>query len=309
MATKLPEKVSEQRRIIVERILADMEEKELSWTESWSRCASPHNPVTGTVYRGGNRFGLALVAMIRGYDDPRWVTWNNIKSKDGWKLRKGSKAAVVEKWKRVSFVEKDEDGEVVSSKSFMKCVGWWNVYNLSDVEGAPPYEAGLRDLSDGERNLVADRLIETSRCPVAERLSGEAFYSPMTDEISLPLRAQFEDGESFTRVLLHEMCHSTGHPSALDRNLLSRFGTPGYAAEELVAELGSVFASADLGLSLGTAEDSEHYRRHVSYLQSWMKSLRDDPDELFVAAAKAEEASRYIVDAYRAKEGEAAEAA
>lgn len=93
------------------------------------------------------------------------------------------------------------------------------------------------------------------------------------------------------------MTHSTGHPSALNRGCNTNFGSPEYAQEELVAELGSLFLSADLGIQSADYE-GEHYENHVSYLQSWMHALEDDPSYLFKAAAKADKAGTLIIGRY-----------
>ena len=93
------------------------------------------------------------------------------------------------------------------------------------------------------------------------------------------------------------MTHSTGHPSALNRGCNTNFGSPEYAQEELVAELGSLFLSADLGIQ-NIDYEGEHYENHVSYLQSWMHALEDDPSYLFKAAAKADKAGTLIIGRY-----------
>ena len=132
------------------------------------------------------------------------------------------------------------------------------------------------------RLIIAQNLEESSRCPIIESTSylGSAAYSPATDRILIAPRETFRSDEAFTRVLLHEMTHSTGHPSALARELDTRFGSPSYAEEELVAELGSLFLSADLGIQ-STDLEGEFYENHVSYLQSWMNALENDPSYLY----------------------------
>ena len=98
------------------------------------------------------------------------------------------------------------------------------------------------------------------------------------------------------------MTHSTGHPSALARELDTRFGSPSYAEEELVAELGSLFLSADLGIQ-GCDMEGEFYENHVSYLQSWMNALENDPSYLFKAASKADHADTFIMERYEEELG------
>lgn len=291
---KMPEKLSEQRKELVERIIEDMERDGVSWTAGWAKCASPINPLSGTVYRGGNKLILALVAMMRGYDDPRWVTFNQAK-KAGWKIRKGAKAVPVEKWKHLPKKAVDEDGEESVTGYYLKCVGHWNVFNASEFENAPELELP-KAVDDVEGPI--DGLIKSSRCVVREFLSDKACYVPLADQIRMPLRAQFESMGAFARVLMHEMIHSTGHPDALDRKIANRFGTEDYAFEELVAELGSVFVASELGVELSIDDSAEHHERHAAYIKNWLQVLGDDPDMVFKAASAADKAAEYVVGRY-----------
>ena len=293
---KMPEKLSEQRKALVERIIEDMKAEGASWTSSWEKCASPRNPLSGTVYRGGNKLILAFAAMLRGYSDPRWVTFDQAK-KAGWKIRKGAKAVPVEKWKALPREVTDEDGETQVVGMIWRCVGHWNVFNASEFENAPEFVLPQAK-AESAAEAPVDALIESSRCPVREVLSDRACYMPALDEITMPLRAQFESIGAFARVLMHEMAHSTGHSSALDRKIENRFGDEDYAFEELVAELGSVFVAAEIGVELSLDEGTEHHERHVAYIKSWLERLGDDPDMVFRAASAADKAAELIVGRY-----------
>ena len=210
---------------------------------------------------------------MRGYTDNRWATFNQIKDA-GWHVKKGAKSALIEKWKQFAFYKENEDtGEKELAGRYPKLVGYWNVFNAEDIEGIPPENAPVH-LND-RTATIAQNLEESSRCPVIESSGylGSAAYSPATDRILIAPRETFRSDEAFTRVLLHEMTHSTGHPSALARELDTRFGSPSYAEEELVAELGSLFLSADLGIQ-STDLEGEFYENHVSYLQSWMNAWK-----------------------------------
>ena len=300
---KFPERVSEQRRQVVDRIVADMEGKELSWAADWAPCWSPVNAATGKRYHGGNRLGLAAVAAERGLADPRWCTYRQAEEQ-GWHVRKGAKAAVVEKWKMLPARAEGpspeagdaEPGEGEAAERLVPvCVGYWSVFNARDVEGIPPLpERTPAEL--GEVGEVADQFIESSRCPVREAEGDEAYYAPSRDVIVIPERSQFATPEGFLSTLLHEMTHSTA--PELGRKFVGHFGSPEYAREELVAELGSMFAAADAGLDCKAVAKAEqggkHYDQHVAYLESWVAALRKDPDELYRAAAKASTAAEYL---------------
>ncbi|MDU1912596.1 zincin-like metallopeptidase domain-containing protein [Fusobacterium sp.] len=127
-------------------------------------------------------------------------------------------------------------------------------------------------------------MIAASMCPIKEVGQEQAYYSPSKDEIVLPLRESFKDSESFLSTALHEMIHSTGHESRLNRDKGHMFGSPEYAKEELIAELGSVFLQGDLGIKL----EGEHFQDHSNYLKSWIGALKEDYHELFRACIEAE---------------------
>ena len=103
--------------------------------------------------------------------------------------------------------------------------------------------------------------------------------------------------ESFGKVVFHEMGHSTGHPSRLNRKMGGFFGSPDYSMEELRAELGAMFIESDLNIQLKT----ENYQDHSDYLKSWLEELEADPNELFRACADAEKIAEYLVGNYEKK--------
>jgi antirestriction protein ArdC len=299
-ATK--ERIADARRAVVEQIIADMESGGFDWIRQWARVWGQRNGATGRVYAGGNQFHLAAVARFRGFDDPRWVTFKQAKEA-GWKVKKGAKSAIVEKWKLAAFTEDRENAETGEAETFVRKVprlmGWWNVFNACEVEGIPALEdPGLVDHGDDAALVLADEFIASSRCPVREMRTDTACYRPTADIVEVPLRGQFAAGQGFLRVLLHEMTHSTMAPLGRDGGAF--FGTPEYAFEELVAELGSLYTAQAAGfdcVAMASAEAGDgFYRNHVAYLQSWLRALKDDPDTLFRAASKASAAADYHME-------------
>lgn len=295
---KSTEIVEEQRARVVNKIIEDMERNGLRWMEPYLPTLSPHNPVSGTVYQGGNRLHLGFAGYMRGFEDNRWCTFNQIRD-SGWHLKKGAKAALIEKWREFSIKEENkETGEDEVKGHYLRCVGYWNVFNAEEIEGIPA--PSLPEHQSDGTSAIANDLILSSRCPVNESYAyrGSAAYAPLRDAILIAPRDTFRSDESFTRTLLHEMTHSTGHPSALNRGCNTDFGSPEYAQEELVAELGSLFLSADLGIQSADFE-GDFYENHVSYLKSWMHALKDDPSYLFKAATKADKADSFIMGRYQ----------
>lgn len=296
-------RVADQRREVAEQIAADMERFGGSWTKPWVASGAPMNAVSERAYRGGNRLHLAVLARKRGYDDPRWATFEQAK-KLGWKLRKGEKSAVVEKWKEYS-ITKEEDAEVDAEqprnevRKFLRLVGYWSVFNAEQFENVEPFEPSYRQVDRRDSDELADGFIGSSRCDVLELEGDEAFYAPQGDYIKMPMRAQFSTTDAFLRVLWHEMSHSTANSdSPARRQLEGRFGSKEYAFEELVAELSSAFTAEAMGCPGALDIESEHYQQHLAYLSSWMAALRDDPDQLFKAAALAEKSSCYLVERF-----------
>jgi len=116
-----------------------------------------------------------------------------------------------------------------------------------------------------------------------------AYYNVSQDFVQLPPFEAFRDAESFYSTLAHETVHWTRHNSRLDRDFgRKRFGDEGYAMEELVAELGSAFLSADLDLTPEPRDD------HASYIASWIKVLKDDKRAIFAAASHAQRAADFL---------------
>lgn len=303
------ERVDAQRKEVVARIVADMERDGLEWARPWANRSMPFNPVSGTIYSGRNLVHLWVMGMIHGYSDPRWVTFNQAKNA-GWKMHKGSKSSIVEKWKAFKVEDDERDSErgddTKDDKVVYRCVGHFSVFNAECFDGVPPLDVSFERNEDVEVGGLADEVIGSSRCEVFEEPSDGAFYSPGKDEIHVPEREAFSSNTAFLSTLLHEMGHSTGHPSALGRQVANRFGSEEYAYEELVAELSSVFSAADLGIEVEHDMSSEHYKNHVAYLANWKQALTDDPDVLFRAASAAQKATDYVIERYEETNGKMA---
>ena len=139
-----------------------------------------------------------------------------------------------------------------------------------------------------ERIDRAEAFLANTRARV-EHGGDSAVYFPGPDLIRLPPLETFRDAESYYATRGHETVHWTRHESRLNRDFgRKRWGDAGYAMEELVAEIGSAFVCADLGLSLEPRED------HAAYVASWLKVLKHDKRAIFIAAAAAQRAVTYL---------------
>lgn len=319
MAKEIPEKVKNQRAMIAEKVISDMETLGTRWMKPWAPAARPYNAISGKAYSGSNSFNLAVVAGINGYTDPRWMTFNQMK-KAGLHLKPDQHASVVERWCRYVFgddgetyrTERDEQGNDVLNMpegtkvkgSFLAYQGYFNVFNGDQIEGMEPLESleAARELTPERIGAIADRLIAGSALagiPVMEAASDRAYFSPSAMRIVVPSRTQFENPQEFCSTLLHEMGHSTG--PALGRDLTGRFGSESYAREELVAEMSSIFSAADLGVAYdrgSEAQAQDCYENNIAYLKSWVRAIEDDPNVLWNAAAQAGRAADAVVERY-----------
>lgn len=301
--------IEEQRMEVVRQLAEDMMNGGKEWMKPWASGFAARNPVSKTVYSGMNRMHLAWTSRLKGYRDNRWVTFRQAAEK-GWHVRKGEHGTRVEFWKAVAVIGKDDEqeggGEVDPSSihTFVKRVRTYTVFNYEQIEGAPEYVEPDSSALDGATCAVADLLIESSRCIVEEHMTDVACYYPAIDVISVPLRGAFGSAGDFVATLAHEMTHSTGHPSCLNRPLAGRFGSAEYASEELVAELGSLFVTSWLGVDGDAAQNS--YDNHVAYLRSWAAkvmsgdTVEEATEVLFRAATQAERARVEIIGRYDA---------
>ncbi len=293
--------VMDERKKLVEKIIENMENGDLLFKKGWDvSLLRPQNPVSEVMYLGGNRLKLGMEAVLNDYKDPRWVTFAQAKA-NGWNVKKGEKGTRCEKWIFTKTIkEKDENGKIIEKEERLAkpFPTYFTVFNAEQIEGIPPLELITADKE--QTYEIAEDFIASSECPVKELAQERAFYSPSKDEIVLPLREAFKSKEAFLRTTLHEMGHSTGHPSRLNRDQINVFGSPEYAKEELVAELCSIFTQARLNIKL----EGEHFNDHTAYLKSWIGVLKNDPSELFRAATKAEAASERLYNNYLEREKE-----
>lgn len=301
-----PKNKDEYRKELAEAFAGVLEEKGLEWKKEWQGTggSAPQNGITKACYRGCNAFSLSLTSMLRGYNDPRWVTMVQIMDREGkyhpgehWHLKKGSKATYVEYWfpydikakKAVSwekFRVEVESGR--SEKEFRLSTRYTAVFNACDVEG-------ITDFNEPEhRDLNADSLVkmlsETMGVPIHTDGGDRAYYSKANDSIHLPTPESFESQYAFNATALHELSHSTGHPSRLHRDMSGMFGSSQYAYEELVAEMSSCF----MGVCLDTQAMPEHIENHKAYVQSWIQEIRDKSETLVKAIKDAQQAAGYM---------------
>lgn len=327
--TKEPSKVDAALQRFAEMLIKRMEEMQKDWHKGWigggSMFGLPQN-ISGRTYEDSNAFLLFLHTAENGYKAPVYMTYGQL-YKEGAHVLKGEKAVPVFKW---GFSIKDKDGKKVTEEEFdnmtddekkeckrrpfLKIYPEFNIdqTNMSEVN-KEKYDAVVSQfrktdvptITDGMYvNKAIDRMMEKQEwvCKIQyDKEEKGAYYSPAKDIVVLPTKAQFrihpddpeecfKDGQEYYGTALHEMAHSTGHPSRLDRLKPAAFGSPEYAKEELVAELTSAMVGNTLGFDRRISDNN------VAYLQNWTSALRKEPKFIVTVMADVNKASRIIIE-------------
>lgn len=311
MGKKAIEIVCDNRKEFVNKIIKSLEEGHEIWKQNWKPInLRPQNPISNITYKGINRFTLAIVSAEKGYDDPRWVTIKQAMDK-GYKLKEEEKPIICEKWiweKKVPIIDEntgkqkvDEKGKEIFEIQELNrplCT-FFKVYNAKQFENFPELDINLpmdkwkEDEKELEILKMTDNFINSSECRINEINENINCYIPSIDEIEVMPREHFKSAEGFLGTVLHEMSHSTGHESRLNRNIKNKFGDREYAMEELVAELSTIFLEADLGINL-ELENKEH----INYIGSWIDCLKENPNILYDVCKKASMASDFLYENY-----------
>lgn len=269
---------------LFERVTADLvaaiEDGAGDWRMPWRRLgAGLPRSVDGRPYRGWNALVLAMVAGDRGWSSARWATYRGWQ-RHGGQVHKGERGTHVVLWKPTERHDQREDGtETVHRSLFART---FTVFAAEQVDGADRWLTPV-ELAEGERIARADAYFAEVGADVVHG-GDRACYVPALDRIHLPARSQFDTPAAYYTTAAHEHTHWTGHPDRLARDLSGRFGTDAYGSEELVAELGAAFWSAQFGLEQATRHD------HAAYLGDWLRILRADPRAIVAACGHAQRA-------------------
>ena len=322
MADKAIEKFTEMMIDRMERMKAGDWKK--GWIDGEAVYGMPQN-INGRNYSGSNSFFLQMDSAMHGYKTPVYMTFLQIQ-KENARINKGAEAMPVIYWD-VSIkdangkrVDRDdyrnmsrEEQDRCSVLPFMKAYHVFNMdqTNLAEVNKekydkmVEQFKAPeMRDAKGMYENKALDRLFEKQEwvCPIQyDKVSANAYYSPSRDIIVVPKKEQFnigkdkdeiyKDGMEYYSSALHEMAHSTGTESRLNRVKGDRFGDPKYAKEELVAEL----TAANTGYALGF--DKRILDNNAAYLDGWISVLKENPKFIVSVMADVNKASNMVLEA------------
>jgi antirestriction protein ArdC len=278
--------------IVTDKIINLLEDGIVPWRRPWTSAGLPRNLVSKKPYRGINHFLLSASKYV----SPFWLTMRQANELGG-RVRRGELSTIIVFWKvdeRPDQEATDAANEKGTRRRFL--LRYYRVFNVEQCElpqavldKLPKIETHEHDPIDEAERIVA----EMPQRPELQTGGSKAFYSSLSDRVTMPPRELFTTAEEYYATLLHEMTHSTGHPKRLARATITEaapFGSATYSKEELCAEMGSAFLCAEAGISPVVIENQ------AAYLAGWLGKLRDDRKLLIHAAAQAQHAADFILN-------------
>lgn len=267
-------------KTITDRIIAALEQGDIPWSRPWVSTGAAVKHVSGEPY--------SLLNQLLLNRPGEYLTFKQIQQ-EGGKVRKGEKASMVVLWKWVE--KKEEDSEEVKKIPFLK---YYNVFHVDQCEGIKPkHTAEMPNVVEADANaekIIAEYVARTG-LNIVHKEGHRAYYSPAKDIVVLPKTEQFKETAEYYSTAFHELVHSTGHESRLNRIAhVAAFGSEDYSKEELVAEIGSATLVNRAGL-----ETDGSFRNSAAYVQNWLKALKNDKRLIVSAAGKAEKAVDFIL--------------
>jgi len=279
-------------QMVTDRMVSELEKGNVPWHKPWHGGGLPLNLVSKKHYRGINVFILSML----GYASPYFLSFNQVKALGG-KVKKGEHGIPVVFWKWFDIMEDQGNGTKKAKK--IPFLRYYTVFNTEQTEGIDIKK--IPTLPSRQFNPIeeGEAIIKNMpHAPKIEHKEARAYYSPSDDRVNMPKKELFQGDAEYYSVMFHELGHSTGHSTRLNRSeigLSSFFHDHSYSKEELVAEMTAVFICNGIGLN-STFDNS------LAYIQSWLKSLKNDPKMLIAAAGRAQKASDYILNVKSAAE-------
>lgn len=277
---------------VTAKIVADLERGVRPWLKPWNaehlagRITRPLR-VNGLPYKGINVLMLWGEAELKGYACPIWMTFRQARELGGY-VKKGEHGSLVVYADKITRAETGDDGEeALRQIPFMK---GYTVFNCEQIEDLPAhfYAVAAPSETAPDRIEIAEQFVAATNADIRHG-GNQAYYAISHDYLQMPRFECFRDSESYYATLLHELTHWTRHETRLNREFgRKRWGDAGYAAEELVAEMGAAFLCADLGITAEPRDD------HASYLACWLEILKNDNHAIFTAAAHAQRAADFL---------------
>jgi len=277
-------------QIVTDRIIQTIENSgKLPWVKPWKHSGvSPSNGITKKPYEGINFFLLSNAP----YSNPYYLSYKQAESLGG-NVRKGEKGWPVVFWKVGKYEKEGKDGSIEEKNSFL--LRYYTVFNVEQCENITMDPATIAGHVEHDPIEAAEAIIKGYKNgpSITIKPSEQAYYQPSIDSVTMPEMKQFITPEGFYATFFHELGHSTGHKSRLNRKELTGhnpFGSHDYGVEELTAELSSAFMCAECGISNDNLE-----RNSAAYLKNWINAIKADPKLLVTAAGRAGKAAKLIL--------------
>ena len=298
VTTKANQPKRDLYREVTDKIMGLLEQGVAPWRQTWSSYGLARNYVTGRPYNGINK----ILMNNNVHPIPYFLSFKQVKALKG-KVKKGAKGEMVLYF---SVFYKDANNKTISEEEAkaLKAAGqevkkrstlrYFNVFNVADIEGIQFHIPEVQ-LKENEQIEKCESIIEQmpNRPEIRFINANEAYYNSIEDYINMPDIKQFTNSAEYYVTLFHEAVHATGHKDRLNRKGITepnKFGSIPYSKEELIAEMGASFLSAEVGINY-----SEIVENNAAYLQGWLKKLKEDKRFIFRAAAKAQQATKYIL--------------
>jgi len=283
--------------IATERIIEQVEKGTVPWRKPWTDAGFPTNVISKRRYRGIN---VMLLAML-GYEQNLFLTFKQVKELGATVIR-GEKGHLVVYW---NYIEREEAAKERNDGTSMEHMAkkvpmlrYYTVFNVAQCEGLPAKHL-TKITHDWAPLESCDEIVtEMPNRPKLTHKEHRAFYDPLKDVVNMPKFTSFERPEAYYSTLFHELVHSTGHRSRLDRKGLlemAEFGSEPYSQEELVAEIGTCFLQSYAGIT-------SEFEQSAAYIQSWLKVLKNDTRFIFSASTQAQKAADFILNIKEAVE-------
>ena len=291
-------------------VLEGVKKEGILWFKPWKSGGdnAPLNYSTNTMYNGFNIFILNAVMKEKDYLHNQWLTYKQAQDKNG-NVKKGEKSTTIFFWKVGVYDEKTKrylkdtnsanaseqfDGKPRFRKTFS--LRYYNVFNISQCDGLEPMQIGEAWINDNQPIEIAQSIVDSyidkdGKLQLVHEKSS-AFYNKSLDLVNMPKMETFIDSDSYYKTLFHELAHSTGHESRLNRktlNEVSKWGDNSYAKEELVAEIASMYMIGYLGLNPKDGDENSQ-----AYIKGWTKHLVNNIDECVSAMQQATKAVELI---------------
>lgn len=265
--------------IVTQKVLEKLEKGVIPWRKPWVNRGQAVNWLTQKPYRGINTMLL---------DPGEYATFNQISSFGG-KVKKGEASQIVVFWKWI-----DKENEETGKSERVPFLRYYRVWEInSQCEGLNSRRNDEENIYEHDPIEEAEKIISGYfNHPDIRYASGRAYYVPSLDYVSVPPMADYKQPEEYYSTLFHELVHSTGHESRLNRPTLTSkagFGSEIYSKEELVAEMGSAMLSGVAGFLETTIDNS------AAYIKSWSKKLKEDSRLVVMAASQAQKAADHIL--------------